>query len=209
MDLLIRFQLILDSDPLIDEVGFIHPSQFATLNGGGRGTEEGDFWNEEHKLGISADVVLPLYRAAKGAFFTAFADYKMLGSVSGTGPDYSAVEEEVMKHSRAVLLLSCDFLTAWNSRKLILSKKQCTSVFIDELHLSALVLSYSPKSEQAWCHRRWVIKTIAGRCSTVQEIVDKESALVEKIAERSKMNYRAWNHRCWLVSYMTWEQVVS
>ena len=25
--------------------------------------------------------------------------------------------------------------------------------------------------------------------------------------QRSKMNYRAWYHRCWLVSYMTTEQV--
>lgn len=25
--------------------------------------------------------------------------------------------------------------------------------------------------------------------------------------QRSKMNYRAWYHRCWLVSYMTAEQV--
>ncbi|KAL5061460.1 hypothetical protein RYX36_023197 [Vicia faba] len=27
--------------------------------------------------------------------------------------------------------------------------------------------------------------------------------------QRSKMNYRAWNHRCWLISYMTKEQVLS
>ena len=26
--------------------------------------------------------------------------------------------------------------------------------------------------------------------------------------QRSKMNYRAWNHCCWLVSYMTREQVL-
>lgn len=31
--------------------------------------------------------------------------------------------------------------------------------------------------------RRWVIKSIAGKCSTLQEIVTKESELVEKIAE--------------------------
>jgi isoleucyl-tRNA synthetase len=43
--------------------------------------------------------------------------------------------------------------------------------------------------------------------STLQEIITKESELVESIGERSKMNYRAWYHRCWLVSYMTIEQV--
>lgn len=56
-------------------------------------------------------------------------------------------------------------------------------MFMDELLLSALVLSYSPKSEQAWSHRRWVIKMIAGKHSNLQEIIAKESELVEKIAE--------------------------
>jgi len=31
--------------------------------------------------------------------------------------------------------------------------------------------------------RRWVIKRIASRCDTLEEILDKESKLVEKIAE--------------------------
>ncbi|KAH9698775.1 protein prenylyltransferase superfamily protein [Citrus sinensis] len=114
-----------------------------------------------------------------------------------------------MIHSKALLLLSCDFATAWNSRKLIVSNKRLLPILMDELHLSALVLSYSPKSEQAWSHRRWVINMIARNCSTLQWIIERESELVEKIAERSKMNYRAWNHRCWLVSFMTREQVLD
>nr|XP_023870463.1 protein prenyltransferase alpha subunit repeat-containing protein 1-like [Quercus suber] len=93
--------------------------------------------------------------------------------------------------------------------KLVVSKKQQLSMYMGELLLAALVLSCSPKSDQAWSHRRWVIKSITGKCSALQEILGKESELVEKIAERSKMNYRAWNHRCWLVSYMTREQVLS
>ncbi|KAJ4719743.1 Protein prenyltransferase alpha subunit repeat-containing protein 1 [Melia azedarach] len=89
-----------------------------------------------------------------------------------------------------------------------MSKKQLLPMFMDELRMSALVLSYSPKSERAWSHRRWVITMISGKCSTLQRIIEKESELVENIAEKSKMNYRAWNHRCWLVSYMTSEQVL-
>lgn len=207
MDLLNQFEFILDADPLIDEIGFVHPSQFATLSKGSE-VKETNFWNEEHKLGISTDVIVPLYKAAKEAFMSAFTRFKMSKVESVTESANSALVEELMKHSKAVLLLSCDFQTAWNSRKLILSEMQCISVFVDELSLSALVLSYSPKSDQAWCQRRWVIKMIAGKCATLQEIVVKESLLVEKIAERSKMNYRAWNHRCWLVSYMTREQVL-
>lgn len=55
--------------------------------------------------------------------------------------------------------------------------------------------------------RRWVIKMIGEHFPDLQEIIENESELVKEIAEKSKMNYRAWNHRCWLVSYMTKAQV--
>ncbi|KAG6750686.1 hypothetical protein POTOM_045194 [Populus tomentosa] len=240
LSLLNEFELILESDPLIDEVGFIHPSQFVTLNKEASSSlehEDANFWSRDHKLAISTDVLLPLYKAVKDVFMHAISQYKRHENLSDASWDEGNLESEVMKHSKALLLLSCDFGTAWNFRKLIVSKKQHMLIFLDELFLSALVLSYSPKSEKAWCHRRWVIKMIAGKCSTMQDIVGKESELVEKIAElmrhpinyvmrnapvrcglnmiscplvlqRSKMNYRAWNHRCWLVSYMTTEQVL-
>ncbi|XP_057961914.1 uncharacterized protein LOC131153551 isoform X2 [Malania oleifera] len=172
------------------------------------------FWNTDHKLGISVQVLLPLYKAAKHAFMAAICQYKRSTNVSGDedmsslSSSLNTLESEVMKHSKALLLLSCDFGTAWNSRKLVLSKKQGSSIFMDELLLSALVLSYSPKSDHAWSHRRWTIKMIAGKCSNLQEIVDRESELVEKIAEKSKMNYRAWNHRCQLVPYMAGAQAL-
>ncbi|GAV82991.1 PPTA domain-containing protein, partial [Cephalotus follicularis] len=215
-DLLTQLQHILESDPHIDEVGFIDPSQFVTLNNNinnGESVESQDvnenasFWHREHKLGISSEVLLLLYKAANRAFMDSFGHYKnmMLSKLSESECDN--IEIEVMKHSQALLLLSSDFGTAWNSRKLIVSKKQHVSIFMDELLLSALVLSYSPKSENAWSHRRWVIKMIAGKCSALQEIIGKESQLVEKLA--SKMNYRAWNHRRWLVSFMTREQVLQ
>ncbi|KAK7401390.1 hypothetical protein VNO78_12824 [Psophocarpus tetragonolobus] len=238
MDLLCQLEDILESDALIDELGFIHPSQFALLK------EENDiasnlsdkaihqsadmvvsseesskqdnqnFWNRDHKLGISSHVLLPLYRAAKHAFMTTSKQYRMCNSQSSKdgiclpASSFYHLESTLLKHSKSLLLLSCDFMTAWNCRKLIVSKKKKLSVFIDELLLSELVLSYSPKSEQAWNHRRWVVKSISANCSNFKEILRKESELVEKIAERSKMNYRAWNHRCWLISYMTIEQVL-
>ncbi|KAM2118455.1 hypothetical protein EV2_010972 [Malus domestica] len=144
--------------------------------------------------------------------------YKALNSKSDVSGDEKSLyvslslvnsfESDVVKHSRALLLLSSDFGTAWHSRKLVVSQKHKLSAFLDELLLSALVLSYSPKFEYAWSQRQWVIKSIAGKCSTLSEIVTKDSELVEKIAERSKTNYRAWNHCCWLVSYMTREQLL-
>ncbi|CAN6582198.1 unnamed protein product [Malus baccata var. baccata] len=230
-DLLNQFERILESDPQIDEVGFLHPSQFSELNKEAGHSPSFDdstvlrsadgnsvFWNRDHKLGISTQILLPLYKAAKHAFVAASRQYKALNRKSDLSGDEnsscaslsldSSFESDVMKHSRALLLLSCDFGTAWHSRKLVVSQKHKLSDFLDELLLSALVLSYSPKSEYAWSHRQWIIKSIAGKCSTLSEIVTKDSELVEKIAERSKMNYRAWNHRCWLVTYMTREQLL-
>ncbi|KAK6156204.1 hypothetical protein DH2020_010452 [Rehmannia glutinosa] len=243
--LLSQLEDILESDPQIDEVGFIHPMQFTAfteeahgspslssgagpqLEGGitkpkpvRDGSSDTFFWHSEHKLGISTLVLVPLYCAAKDAFMDAYKRYRMLSEsqvkkdeVLDTNPLrmtslLDIVESEIMKHSRALLLLSCDFGTAWNARKLIVSKKQIFPMFMDEMLLSALVLSYSPKSERAWSHRRWVIKMIAGKCANLQEIVGRESELVKTLAENSKMNYRAWNHRCWLVSYMSNSQVL-
>ncbi|XP_057463140.1 uncharacterized protein LOC130753179 isoform X2 [Actinidia eriantha] len=245
-DLLNQLEDILNSDPLIDEVGFIHPSQFITLNeetgafpssvgtilrsedavlrsGASKVNPSATvFWCRDHKLGISTQVLLALYNAAKHAFMAALERYKTCMTLSvkkdksggnDTPSCFSSsldiLESEVMKHSRTLLLLSCDFGTAWNSRKRVLSTKQNFQIFVDELFLSALVLSYAPKSECSWSHRRWVIKMIAGKCSNLQEIVEKESELVKKLAEKSKMNYRAWNHRCWLVSYMSKGQVLN
>ncbi|XP_047981126.1 geranylgeranyl transferase type-2 subunit alpha isoform X4 [Salvia hispanica] len=246
-NLLIQLEGILESDPFIDEVGFIHPTQFAFLSedvpsstslspvADGSLLEDDTiksepavcnssntcFWHHEHKLGISTLVLAQLYRAAKDAFMDSHRQCRMLSSsqckkdekldeiASVCSTSFLNIAEiEVMRHSKALLLLSSDFGTAWNFRKLIVSKKQLFPMFMDELLLSALVLSYSPKSERAWSHRRWVIKMIAGKSANLPEIVERESELVKKIVENSKMNYRAWNHRCWLVSYMSDSQVL-
>ncbi|XP_022937607.1 protein prenyltransferase alpha subunit repeat-containing protein 1 isoform X1 [Cucurbita moschata] len=228
-DFLCQFERILESDLLIDEIGFIHPSQFSKLKeeaGGSKsatseimGYDSSDFLLQDHKLGVSTEILHPLYIAARNTFMAATRKYRSFcnqddqtvagNHLSELSNSFNIVESEVMKHSRALLLLSCDFGTAWNSRKFILSKKQHLSMYLDELLLSKLVLSYFPKSEQAWCHRRWVIKLLVQKGYTVEEILKKESELVERIAEMSKMNYRAWNHRCWLVSYMSREQVLN
>ncbi|KAL4190342.1 hypothetical protein AMTRI_Chr07g75260 [Amborella trichopoda] len=256
-DLLNQFERILDSDPDINEVGFVHPTQLVALNGdvdegsaksvlSGTKSEDGTlsefmrsdrlqydenvFWNRDHKLAISLAALLPLYKAAMHSYTVSSERYTKaieLTEKSGASPngatnkyvesgsgnsdilDLCFVENEVMRHSRAVLMLNCDFESAWNSRKLVVSSKQSISFFLAELQLSALILSYAPKSEKAWIHRRWVITMISRKFPVLQEILERESELVERIAEKSKMNYRAWHHRCWLVSYLTRRQVGS
>lgn len=134
-------------------MGFIHPSQFLALaeEAGtmvsasletisqpegecvsrellGGTTPDTVFWNRDHKLGISTDYLLPLYKAAKYAFMAAVGRYdnaKLSGfqeesgeaSVSGRSSSFqNFCAVDVMKHSRALLLLSSDFGTAWNYR---------------------------------------------------------------------------------------------
>ncbi|XP_019702048.1 uncharacterized protein [Elaeis guineensis] len=246
LELLQQLELILERDILIDEIGFVHPSQFTSLNEDlgvslpqstnmiqfPDGIKDPDisefgiiqydktaFWNYNHKLAISTKVLPQLYSGALHAYNDVTRNYK--GSINLSlnldAPDdttapansFHLLENELLKHTRALLILSCDFSSAWNSRKLVLSRKYKLSLFMDELQLSTLVLSYSPKSEYAWSHRRWVIKKVAENFQKLQEIVEEESELVKKIGERSKMNYRAWNHRCWLTFYMTRVQVLD
>nr|XP_043633115.1 protein prenyltransferase alpha subunit repeat-containing protein 1 [Erigeron canadensis] len=224
--LLHQLESILESDPFIDEVGFVHPSQFAAISDSSMSLEvplenEGEndasnmaFWSREHKLGISTHVMQPLYIAAKCAFMSSLEQYRTRISlhkmiVTFDSSSLVSIENDVLKHSKALLLLSCDFGTAWNGRKEVVVKKQDVILYLDELKFSSLVLSYSPKSERAWSHRRWVIKMIAGKYTDLHEVLSSESELAKRIAEKSKMNYRAWNHRCWLVSYMSKSQVVD
>lgn len=137
-----------------DEVGFIHPSQFAMLieetsysipsscsnlwqsaddiasfKRSNVDTSDNHvirhFWNRDHKLGISSAILLPLYKVAKCAFMDAIRQYKVLRNPSDefvvenspcTLSSSDSVESDVLKHSRALILISCDFGTAWHSR---------------------------------------------------------------------------------------------
>nr|XP_028945999.1 uncharacterized protein LOC108170281 [Malus domestica] len=164
VDLLNQFECILESDPQIDEVGFLHPSQFSKLNKeAGHSSPSSDdstvlrsvdgnsvFWNRDHKLGISTQVLFPLYEAAKHAFMAGSRQYKALNSKSDVSGDEKSLyvslsldnsfESDVMKHSRALLLLSSDFGTAWHSRKLVVSQKHKLSAFLDKQHVWLIVL---------------------------------------------------------------------
>ncbi|XVF42299.1 hypothetical protein PTKIN_Ptkin01aG0350200 [Pterospermum kingtungense] len=86
MDPLNQLDAILESDPVIDDVGFIHPSRFVTLSkecgesdysseDGAFGPRNSKFWHRDYMLGISTDVLLPLCKAAKSAFMDAMKQY--------------------------------------------------------------------------------------------------------------------------------------
>ena len=114
-------------------MGFLHPSQFSKLNKeAGHSSPSSDdstvlrsadgnsvFWNRDHKLGISTQVLFPLYEAAKHAFMAGSRQSDVSGDEKSLYVSLSldnSFESDVMKHSRALLLLSSDFGTAWHSR---------------------------------------------------------------------------------------------
>lgn len=116
-----------------DEIGFIHPTQLAALIGEADCDSSGDpdrfkFFCRDHKLGISTQILFSLYKQAKRAFFDEIERYKKRSSVhgisgEGTSPrrctwTHNDLEVGVMKHSKALLLLSADLGTAWNSRSI-------------------------------------------------------------------------------------------
>lgn len=87
------------------------------------------FWNKDHKLAISISALLPLYNAAAHAFMSASRQYKALinlldktdfsvdESVGYTSSNCRTfLENELMRHSKALVILSYDFGSAWNSR---------------------------------------------------------------------------------------------
>lgn len=203
-NLLLYFEQILHDDPLIDEVGFLHPTQFCSLDCARDGDSASQstefhcaryFWCRDHKLAISAEILPELYHAARDAYYNA--------------RDAPLSRTNLMRHTKALLILCPDLLTAWNSRKMVLSALYDFTKLKDELQLCALILSYSPKNESTWSHRRWVIKQVAEQHQDMLELIGNESILVKEIAEKSKMNYRAWRHRCWLIPYMTRKQVLD
>nr|POF18175.1 hypothetical protein CFP56_67657 [Quercus suber] len=85
-----------------DEVGFVHPTQFAMLaedSTGDAAISDGTtFWSRDHKLGVSTQAILPLYNAAKRAFIAAMEEYKRLGDCD------DGLESEVMG---CIVRLSC------------------------------------------------------------------------------------------------------
>ncbi|KAJ1279218.1 hypothetical protein BS78_04G138400 [Paspalum vaginatum] len=203
-NLLCHFERILHDDPLIDEVGFLHPTQFCSLDCAQDGDSNSQpsgfhrtryFWCKDHKLAISSEILPKLYRAAWDAYCRA------------RGAPLSPTH--LMTHSKALLILCPDLLTAWNSRKMMLSVECDLKKLKEELQLCALILSNAPKNESTWSHRRWVVKQVAEHHEDMSETIDNESMLVKEIAEKSKMNYRAWRQRCWLIPYMARQQVLD
>ncbi|KAG6512664.1 hypothetical protein ZIOFF_030793 [Zingiber officinale] len=99
MSLLEQFEGILEGDKLIDEIGFLGPSQFASL--------------DQDLSGSSLDQCTPIQLADENS------DHLL--------------EDEILKHTKALLILSCNFSSAWNDRWIHDSRDQYTKERLDSV----------------------------------------------------------------------------
>jgi hypothetical protein len=94
----------------------LHPTQFYSLDCAQDGDSASQppefhhtrcFWCRDHKLAISAEILPNLYHAARDAYCNA--------------RDAPLSPTHLLRHTKALLILCPDLLTAWNSRYAMLS----------------------------------------------------------------------------------------
>lgn len=89
-----------------------------------------------------------------------------------------------IRAATALLAASPDYFTAWNCRKMHISRETAAQ----ELTFCKLLLTRSPKSAETWAHRAWVIRAYG--CDIMDEL-----AICWSTASRVPHNYYAGVHR--------------
>lgn len=99
----------------------------------------------------------------------------------------------LVKYLNCAILINPDVTTFWNARRRLLQKDRLD--IGREFKFSAIVLSKKPKSNDAFCYRRWLYSFQS------HESIDwtRELSLCERCASKSLSNYQAWAHRQWVL----------
>lgn len=102
-------------------------------------------------------------------------------------------DHTLVKYLNCALLINPDVTTFWNARRRLLQKDRLD--IGQEFKFSAIVLSKKPKSNDAFCYRRWLYSFQS------HESIDwiRELSLCERCASKSLCNYQAWAHRQWVL----------
>lgn len=155
-----------------------------------------------HKLGIAFWCVPSLYvaasaefQAARGRLLRPRARQTDGGGDGAEGPGpttlpTTACWARLARSSRAMVLISADCYTAWNARKRMVTAGRQPA--LDELRLTALVLTKHPKSGECWSHRRWLLlgDTIHPEATLLSEL-----DVCARAAQAYPRNYFAWCQR--------------
>lgn len=95
--------------PSSDEVGLLSGIEQSDL------TPETAFFLEEHKLGVAFAAGIPLFRAARAQFHPLNALLQQEATEVAQSED-NGRRAQLLHCTRAILLISADFYTAWNTR---------------------------------------------------------------------------------------------
>jgi hypothetical protein len=176
------------NDSLIDELGVIlsNDPPFVVVM--------------EHKLGISMSIIKPLFLYCKGILDT-------LGITTDITTIDSNNSNNIACVTRALLVIKGDYPPALAVRKILLEGNYIS--IDDELKLLSVIFSKHPKSPSAWYHRRWCIEYgIRNHLySLTPEHMEMECRLCSTNCDIYSRNYYSWNHRLWISSMMSYDQV--
>ncbi|KAG7375471.1 hypothetical protein PHYPSEUDO_001084 [Phytophthora pseudosyringae] len=185
--LLARLSSLFQQDPLIDEVGLLFGIEAGDL------TPETAFFLEDHKLGVAFAAGIPLFQAAR----TQFHPLNALLQQEAVGSDRRA---QLLHCTRAILLISADFYTAWNTRKSFVTRGWLDAR--DEVQFTNLVFTLHPKSIDTWAYRRWLAiqlcESLPG--DELRVMFEQHIEVCSRLAEQKPRNYHAWSFRHWVVS---------
>lgn len=111
----------------------------------------------------------------------------------GSGDHVHPFNHTLVKYLNCAILINPDVSTFWNARRRLVQKDRLD--IRREFKFSSIVLSKKPKSNDAFCYRRWLYSFQS------HESIDwtRELSLCERCASKSLSNYQAWAHRQWVL----------
>ncbi|CAI5730129.1 unnamed protein product [Peronospora destructor] len=174
--LLARLSMHFQQDPFIDEIGLLFDIEQSDV------TPDTAFSLENHKLGVA---------------FTASCIQE---AVEMTHSEDNGCRAQLLHCTRAILLISADFYTAWNTRKSFVTRGWLDAQ--DEVQFTNLVFTLHPKSIDTWAYRRWLAIRL---CQSLSEdelrmFSEQQIEISSRLAELKPQNYHAWSFRHWIVS---------
>jgi len=116
--------------------------------------------------------------------------------------DKSLNYKEIDYCTQCILLFNGEYITAWNERKKLIQLRYIKPEF--DLQFTTLCLTKHPKSSNLWYHRQWILKRHEDLIN-----FDNEFEIIDKAINRYATNYFAWNHKIWLLNYMTIQKLID
>ncbi|RMX62691.1 hypothetical protein DD238_008085 [Peronospora effusa] len=190
--LLARLSLHFEQDPLIDEIGLLFGIEQSDV------TPDTAFCLENHKLGVAFTAGVSLFQAARTKFHMLNVLLQQK-AVEITQSEDNGRRAQLLHCTRAILLISADFYTAWNTRKSFVSRGWLDAQ--DEVQFTNLVFTLHPKSIDTWAYRRWLAIRLCQSLSEdeLRTFYEQQIEVSRRLAEVKPRNYHAWSYRHWIV----------